>query len=64
MPHENKRKPVGCVLKTKTQVVASLYDGGVQSDAMMSLATNDGEKEQEYCAGLGTCDFDTGQVRR
>lgn len=29
---------------------------------MMTLHTNDGEKEQEYCAGLGTCDFRTGQV--
>ena len=29
---------------------------------MMTLHTNDGEKEQEYCAGLGTCDFSTGQV--
>lgn len=29
---------------------------------MMTLTTNDGDKEQEYCAGLGSCDFSTGQV--
>lgn len=31
---------------------------------MMTLSTNDGEKEQEYCAGLGTCNFQTGEVLR
>lgn len=48
------------------QVVPSLYDNGQPQQQgggpMMTLYTNDGEKEQEYCAGLGTCDFRTGQV--
>lgn len=43
------------------QVVASLYDGGQQGGSI-TLTTNDGNKEQEYCAGLGACDLDTGEV--
>ncbi|CAM9233744.1 unnamed protein product [Ectocarpus sp. 13 AM-2016] len=47
------------------QIVPSLFDDGQQQQEdeqpMMTLTTNDGDKEQEYCAGLGSCDFSTGQ---
>eukprot|EP00904_Undaria_pinnatifida_P009613 jgi/Undpi1/5782/HiC_scaffold_2.g01056.m1 len=42
------------------KVVTSLFDGGEQTEGM-TLRTNDGNKERDYCAGLGTCDFSTGQ---
>lgn len=44
------------------KVVGSLYDDGQQGGEVV-LYTNDGTKEQEYCAGLGSCDFETGEVR-
>lgn len=49
-------------MNTNTKVVGSLLDDG-QEGGEITLSTNDGNKEQEYCAGLGTCDFSTGEVR-
>ncbi|CAM9185045.1 unnamed protein product [Discosporangium mesarthrocarpum] len=42
------------------QVIHSLLDADTPGGEMY-LITNDGTKEQEYCAGLGTCSFLTGE---
>lgn len=45
----------------RKQVIGSLFDGG-RPGGELEMLTNDGNKEQEYCAGLGTCDFFSGEV--
>lgn len=51
-----------CPALVTGQVIGSLFEGGKRGGEI-TLHTNDGNKEQEYCAGLGMCDFSTGEVR-